>query len=234
MTSNSYTYSGQWNYEAFTNLDTLNLHTLLTNAYISTDINGQFISNRLHALSVMMGLRFNSDNRSGRYFTFEFNPYYNISDKSILFGSIASGFNSPPLYKLYTPESYYLSGITRGNPNLKPEKSISTELAIEVMDDAFEVGFIQDLLVFGDAQQQGIATEVVNLAGDALGVLVDGGDETVAEEGVTEANDAQMMLDVGSGLFQIKGCEVIADGDALVKGLIGGKAELVSQVRLTE
>jgi len=131
MTNNSYTYAGQWNYEAVTNLDTLNLHTLLTNAYISTDISGKLISDKLNAFSVMMGLRFNSDNRSGRYFTFEFNPYYNLSDKSILFGSIASGFNSPPLYKLYTPENYYLSGITRGNPDLKPEKSISTELGIK-------------------------------------------------------------------------------------------------------
>lgn len=131
MTSNSYTYSGQWNYEAVADLDTLNLHTLLTNAYICADINGRLISDKLTPLSAMMGLRFNSDNRSGRYFTFEFNPYYNLSDKSILFGSVASGFNSPPLYKLYTPESYYLSGITRGNPNLKPEKSISTELGIK-------------------------------------------------------------------------------------------------------
>ncbi len=131
MTSHSYTYSGLWNYEATADLDTLNLYTLLTNAYISADISGKLISDRLSSLSVMMGLRFNSDNRSGRYVTFEFNPYYHLSDQSILFGRMASGFNSPSLYKLYTPESYYLSGITRGNPALKPEKSLSAELGIK-------------------------------------------------------------------------------------------------------
>lgn len=153
MTSNSYTYSGQWNYEAVADLDTLNLHALLTNAYICADIGGRIISDKLTSLSVMMGLRFNSDNRSGRYFTFEFNPYYHLSDKSILFGSIASGFNSPPLYKLYTPESYYLSGITRGNTNLKPEKSISTELGIKQL-------FGQNLMVTLSAYQNSIVNSI--------------------------------------------------------------------------
>jgi vitamin B12 transporter len=131
MTSNSYTYSGLWNYEAAADLDTLNLHTFLANAYVSADIDGKIISEKLKALSVMLGLRFNSDNRSGRYFTFEFNPGYRFSDKSMLFGSIASGFNSPSLYKLYAPEGYYLSGITRGNPALKPEKSLTTEFGVK-------------------------------------------------------------------------------------------------------
>ncbi|MBN2213120.1 MAG: TonB-dependent receptor [Bacteroidales bacterium] len=131
MTSHSYTYSGFWNYESETDLDTLDLHSLLFNAYISADISGKIISNRLDALSLMMGLRFNSDNRNGKYFTFEFNPYYKLSGKSILFASLATGFNSPSLYKLYTPEVYYTSGITRGNPALEPEKSLSAELGLK-------------------------------------------------------------------------------------------------------
>ena len=131
MTSNSYTYSGSWNYESEADLDTLDLHTLLANAYISADISGKIVSDKLAALSLMMGLRFNSDNRNGKYLTFEFNPYFKFSEKSILFGNIATGFNSPSLYKLYTPESYYLSGITRGNPALKPEKSLSAEMGFK-------------------------------------------------------------------------------------------------------
>jgi vitamin B12 transporter len=127
MTCHSYTFSGAWNFESTSDLDTLGLHTLLANAYISADINGGIISDKLAGLSVMSGLRLNSDNRNGKYLTFEFNPYYKFSGKSILYGSIASGFNAPSLYKLYSPESYYLSGITRGNPALKPEKSLSAE-----------------------------------------------------------------------------------------------------------
>jgi hypothetical protein len=43
-----------------------------------------------------------------------------------------------------------------------------------------------------------------------------------------------MMLDVPSGLLQIEGRELVTDGDALVESLVGGEAELVGQVRLTE
>ncbi len=133
MTSHSYLYSGALNFESESDLDTLDLHTLLANAYISADINGEIISEKLSGLSVMAGLRFNSDNRNGKFLTFEFNPYYKFSGKSILYGSIASGFNAPSLYKLYTPDSYYMSGITRGNPGLKPEKSLSVEAGFKQM-----------------------------------------------------------------------------------------------------
>jgi hypothetical protein len=43
-----------------------------------------------------------------------------------------------------------------------------------------------------------------------------------------------MMLDVGGGLLEVEGRELVADGDALVEGLVGGEAELVGQVRLTD
>jgi hypothetical protein len=43
-----------------------------------------------------------------------------------------------------------------------------------------------------------------------------------------------MVLDVASGLFEVKGFEVEADGNALVEGFVRGKTELVSQVRLAE
>lgn len=102
------------------------------------------------------------------------------------------------------------------------------------MDDPFEVGFIKDLFVFGGAEEEGAATEIVDLAGDALGVVVDGGEETVAEELVLGAGDAEVVLDVGDSLLEVKGTEVVANGDALMEGLVGGEAEEMGQVRLTE
>lgn len=131
MKSNSYTYSGLYNYESFTDLDSLNLHSVLSNLYVSADISGALISDMLSDVSVMAGMRFNSDNRHGKYITFEVNPYYRFAKNAVVFGGISTGFNAPPLYKLYTPESYYLSGITRGNPDLKPEKSFSTEVGVK-------------------------------------------------------------------------------------------------------
>jgi hypothetical protein len=107
-------------------------------------------------------------------------------------------------------------------------------LALEVEQNAFEIVLIEDLLLLGSAQEQGIATEVVDLASNALGVVVGTAEEAVAKELALEARDAHVVLDVPGGLFQVKGSEVVADGDALVEGFVGGKAELVGQVGLAE
>ena len=131
MTSNSYTYSGLWDYESWTDLDTLNLQTILSNFYISSEVNGSVISSGLAAFTMMLGVRFNSDDRHGKYVTYELNPYLKLSKNAMVYGSMSTGFNSPPLYKLYTPESYYMSGITRGNPSLQPEKSLSLETGLK-------------------------------------------------------------------------------------------------------
>ena len=55
-------------------------------------------------------------------------------------------------------------------------------MAIEVKGDWFEVGLVEDLLVLDGAEEEGTAARVVGFAGYALGVVVDGGDEAVAEE----------------------------------------------------
>ena len=110
----------------------------------------------------------------------------------------------------------------------------SADLAFEIEDDALEVVLVEDLLVLGSAEEEGTATEVVDLASDALGVVVDAGEEAVAEELALAAGDAEMVLDVAGGLLQVEGFEVEADGDALVEGLVGSEAELVGQVGLAE
>ena len=43
-----------------------------------------------------------------------------------------------------------------------------------------------------------------------------------------------MVLDVPGGLFEVERTEVVADSNALVKRFVGGKAEPVGQVGLTE
>jgi hypothetical protein len=84
------------------------------------------------------------------------------------------------------------------------EKRGSGELTVEVVDDPFEVGFIEDLFAFGDAEQEGVAAEVVDLAGDAFGVVIDGGEETVAEELVGGTGNTQVVFDVSDGLLQVR------------------------------
>ena len=108
------------------------------------------------------------------------------------------------------------------------------EAAFEVEDDALEVGLVEDGFLLGSAEEESGAAEVVDLASDALGVIVDGGEEGVGEEGVLATGDAEMVLDVGGGLLEVEGFEVVTDGDALMEGLKGSEAELVGEVRLAK
>jgi hypothetical protein len=89
------------------------------------------------------------------------------------------------------------------------------------------------LLVFSGAEEESGAAEVIDEPGDALGVVIESGEEGIGEELVVVADEAEMMFDVAGGLLEVEGREGVADGDALVEGLIGGKAEFVEQVRLS-
>ena len=107
-------------------------------------------------------------------------------------------------------------------------------MAVQVQEHPFEVGFIQDFLVLGDTEEQGGATDIVNLTGDAFSVIKEAGDETVAEKLSLIAGDPQVVLDVSSGFGQVEGGQLIADGDALMEGAVGSKGEFVGQIRLAQ
>ena len=107
-------------------------------------------------------------------------------------------------------------------------------MAVKVKQNTLEVGFIEDSFVFSGPQKQGSATDVVDLASDAFSVVKEGGDKTVTEELTFKSGDAEVVFDVSGGFLEVEGGEMIADGDALMKGVVGGEAEFVSQVRLTE
>lgn len=102
------------------------------------------------------------------------------------------------------------------------------------MNDPFEVSFFEDFFAFSSAEQESAAAGVVNPTGDALGVVRDAGNETIAEDGGLGAGDAKMVLDVGDGLLEVKRAELVADSDALLEGLVRSEPEELSQIRLTE
>jgi hypothetical protein len=105
-------------------------------------------------------------------------------------------------------------------------------LLLEVKQDAFEVGFVEDLLVFGGAEEEGGAANVVDQAGNTFGLVVQGGDESIGEKLAGVTGDGQLMFDVSGGFGQVEGREGVADGDALVEGLIGSKAEFGGEIGL--
>jgi len=131
MTSYDYVYSNSpWGlYESETDLADLNLETTTHNVFAHIDLNGNLIDPLLSSFNLALGSRFINHSTFGNTLTYEVNPSYKISD-AIIYGSVATGFNAPSLYRLYSPASHYLSGITLGNKNLKPEKSTSFELGL--------------------------------------------------------------------------------------------------------
>jgi vitamin B12 transporter len=70
-----------------------------------------------------LGGRYNRHSLYGSNFTYSFNPSYLIHDQLKVFFNFSSGFKAPSLYHLYSPY---------GNKTLKPEKSLSTELGLQV------------------------------------------------------------------------------------------------------
>lgn len=88
--------------------------------------------------------------------------------------------------------------------------------------------------MLGNAKKEGGAAKVVDLASNALGVVVNEGKEGVGENRLLTACDDEMVLDVGGGLLEVEGVKVVADGDALAEGLKGSEAQLVGPVGLAE
>jgi len=107
-------------------------------------------------------------------------------------------------------------------------------LTFEVENDALEVRFVEDLLALGRAEEECAATEVVDLASDSLGVIVNASQESITEDSALASSNAQVVFGIACGFFQVKGFEVEADGDALVESFVGCEAELVGQVRLAK
>jgi hypothetical protein len=105
---------------------------------------------------------------------------------------------------------------------------------VKIEKNTFEVRLVEDLFVLGSAEEEGAAADVVDLASNSLGVVVDAADEAVAEDLGLGIGDAEVMLDVSSGLCEVEGAQVVADGDALAEGFEGGETELVGEIGLAE
>ena len=110
----------------------------------------------------------------------------------------------------------------------------SADVPIKIKKNTVEVRLVEDLFVLGGAEEEGTAADVVDLGSNSLGVVVDAADEAVAEDLGLGIGDAEVMLDVSGGLFEVEGTQMVADGDALVEGFEGGETEFVGEVGLAE
>jgi vitamin B12 transporter len=69
-----------------------------------------------------VGTRWNSQSTFGNYFTYNFNPYWAISQTAKLFGNYYTSFKTPSIYQLASPY---------GNLDLQPEQGETIELGAE-------------------------------------------------------------------------------------------------------
>lgn len=134
MSNYNYVYSGfpGWQpYISITDLDSLNLYTKTYHVFLHADINGRVFSERFKSFSLGLGSRFSTHNKFGNNFVYEIIPSYKLTDFTLLYVSISTGFNAPSLYQLYEPSKGYGSFTNRGNENLLPETSISYEFGLK-------------------------------------------------------------------------------------------------------
>lgn len=111
MNNHYFSVSGYGDYSS-TFSDTV---TTLTSVYASLMFNNK-------AVSADLGLRYNKHSKFGNHFTFSFNPSYQLTASTRIFGSIATGFKAPSLYQLFDQYS--------GTINLKPERTTTIELGL--------------------------------------------------------------------------------------------------------
>ncbi len=120
-----------WGYESESDLDSLDIRATTNNVFVHIDLNGSLLNEKFKAFDIAVGGRWNGHSTFGDHFTYELNPSYKVSSNALFYASYSTGFNAPPLYRLYAPDANYISGITRGNKNLKPETSVSYEFGLK-------------------------------------------------------------------------------------------------------
>lgn len=136
-------------YEQDYNLDTLDIHSSTKGAFIHLSVDGRKFLSCLQGFKLESAGRMSIHSQFGQVFTWSLNPSYRLNKNSLLFASVTSGFNAPSLYRLYSPDMGWGAVVSRGNKNLKPERSLSFEAGIksEFSENAFfEVTLYQTLV----------------------------------------------------------------------------------------
>ncbi|MBI1804342.1 MAG: TonB-dependent receptor [Ignavibacteriae bacterium] len=147
-------------YELKTDLDSLDPNTSTKNIFAHVDLNSSLIDETFDRVSIAVGARWYDHSIFGSKLTYEINPSLKINENALMYLSYSTGFNAPSLFQLYSPERDFVSDITRGNKNLKPETSSSFEFGIKqtvssnlsfsanyfrtIVDDAIEYVYLWD------------------------------------------------------------------------------------------
>ncbi|MCS6990610.1 MAG: TonB-dependent receptor [Chitinophagales bacterium] len=114
-----------------TNLDTLPSATI-AHAFLQAEVSfGSWIS-ALKPLHLVAGLRYSHHNQFGGRPDVLINPLLKLGNGMVAYASWSTGYQAPSLYQMYAPDKYFLSDVTRGNPDLKPEQANSSEIGFRL------------------------------------------------------------------------------------------------------
>ena len=131
MGSTSFYTNTAWNYTSESNLDSLDINAQSTALYAHAKLNGELLHQKLSKFNLSTGVRFTNFRSFGSHLTYEINPSYNLTKETMVYLNWGTGFNAPALYRLYSPNSDAISGISRGNESLSPETSKSIEFGVK-------------------------------------------------------------------------------------------------------
>ncbi len=137
MQQEDYVFAGgAYPFESKTNLDTITPATT-TAVYARADLNGALLPESFNKLNLTLGIRYSNHSVCGGEFIYDETFSILTGENSLFYVSFSSGFNNPSLYQLYAPETYTpwdggtSANLTRGNKNLKAEKSSSGEIGFK-------------------------------------------------------------------------------------------------------
>ena len=105
------------------------------------------------------------------------------------------------------------------------------KLALIDFGDGFtDSAVIQDLLLIDAARDQGGGAQAVDLARNAATVFEDAFEGIITERRTGgKPGDAQVVLDIIQGLFEIQGGELVRIGQALAEGLMDGQVQSLAE-----
>lgn len=130
MNAETYYLNTAWMFESSTDLDSLDIEASLSAAFAHIRFDGSGSQGFWKPFAMDAGFRINQHSRFGNHLTYSLNPSFRLSESALLFASLSTGFSAPSLYRLYSPEVDFVSGIQRGNPLLRPESSETWEIGM--------------------------------------------------------------------------------------------------------
>ena len=215
MTSKSFYINTAWGYTSQSDLDSLNINSNITSVFAHADFGGELLFEKANRLNLAIGVRYNNHNAFGGNTTFEVNPSYKVGNNALLYASYSTGFNAPALYRLYSPNENFVSGVKRGNTELSPETSIS-----------FELGIKQEITPSTTLSISVFQTEVDNLIEYVYLWDKTVGIDTLGNDWMRDDHRGDTYLNIG--LQVNKGFEISVHSKLSEKLILNGNLSLVS------